>query len=561
MVYRRGGFTLTELLVGIAALGVLTSIAGAEMFEQRRRAYDAVAQSCARDIRHHQALALADQQRFKNFDLFALKTIPSCNDVITSAPQTQERGLEAAPYGEKGITGAASPHSYIYFTRHARGSRAFVATETYLGDLNTATPEVLGAAGEVLAATGGVPPVIWPTNSIPAGRGRLNMVINLKGVSGQGVTYLGINRNAGLSKLCNTMSCNLSFDLPPGIYDFNAYGTVYPRGTVLNRTWWLTPNYNIFASGPERYYEIPGLMTQGSLKINSSVVRDFPMGQADTTAALPTHQVVVTSGATTLVEVEGAPNPRGVGGVAVRGFLPYPGLDQLQIMVPQEDVEWDASHLRGWGWPRQSRLNPTEANRSQGFQAVLSFSRVPGNTYTHPNDLVAAASAVKAGQFVASCDQLMVDMLSPSANGWMNCVRQPYAQNLALGEVKELDLGDLVVLPNTNIYFELDPEVNIEKFKNANLGLEFTIPNTDPVPGTARARLYADSLGRRIAGNMVSWNFSMFPGTSYTPYISSNLDSYGCRVLFSAKDPAARQVTAGSSVTYLVRPQSAGSCS
>ena len=127
--------------------------------------------------------------------------------------------------------------------------------------------------------------------------------------------------------------------------------------------------------------------------------------------------------------------------------------------------------------------------------------------------------------------------------------------------MKELDLGDLVVLPNTNIYFELDPEVNIEKFKNANLGLEFTIPNTDPVPGTARARLYADSLGRRIAGNMVSWNFSMFPGTSYTPYISSNLDSYGCRVLFSAKDPAARQVTAGSSVTYLVRPQSAGSCS
>ena len=181
-------FTLIELLIVIAVLGVLMTLATVAWKEAKVRAYDAQALICARGIKTAEAIHYNDTRTFTTFDNLAGADIGACkvvfgnaglnsSQVVVQLPGSmlaavsQTAEVLQAPFmarAENAATtttaptapvGNATDTSYAYTVLHPSGRTTFLASENYLGPVGDAPAADVALAGSGSGGSGsGTPP-------------------------------------------------------------------------------------------------------------------------------------------------------------------------------------------------------------------------------------------------------------------------------------------------------------------------------------------------------------------------------------------------------------------
>ena len=131
----KDGFTLLELLVVIALLGLVIAAVLVGMNGAKRKAYDTKALACSHDIHTAQEQARTADQTFRPYA--ALGTIRSC-EALT-------------PEG-----GATTDH-FLYAVKHPKGQVTYTVTDsdTYIGGTARSGALLTADPAAVLASTGG----------------------------------------------------------------------------------------------------------------------------------------------------------------------------------------------------------------------------------------------------------------------------------------------------------------------------------------------------------------------------------------------------------------------
>ena len=113
---REEGFTLIELLVVIIIIGILAAIAIPTFLSQRERAYDAAAQSDARNAMTAQELYQVQNGKYT-----------SSLDDLTAQGFRKSPDVTVAIISAKAATSTTAP-AYCMSSKHASGANTFYAT-------------------------------------------------------------------------------------------------------------------------------------------------------------------------------------------------------------------------------------------------------------------------------------------------------------------------------------------------------------------------------------------------------------------------------------------------
>ena len=130
------GFTLIELMIVVAIIGILAAIAIPQFAEYRIKAFNSAANADLRNIMTAQEAAYADTQAYVAFANSGSDT--AATNSINSLP-----GAKLSK-GVKATSGSVTATDYIANTKHLQGKK------TYTGQASTGISDVASTAGTAL---------------------------------------------------------------------------------------------------------------------------------------------------------------------------------------------------------------------------------------------------------------------------------------------------------------------------------------------------------------------------------------------------------------------------
>ena len=218
---RQQAFTLIELLIVIAVLGVLMTLATLAWKEAKVRAYDTQALVCARNIKTAEAIYLNDNHTYTTYENLSGQDLSGCSvvyrqaqirtsqilaelpasllpalrqtaDMLQSVAMAEAEGTrtQTADAPPIGPVGNGNDRSFAYRVKHASGRTTFVVSEEFLGPVSQAPASVVafantgtGAANPITADTGstgntGNTGSTGSTGTPPAGTGHLQLTLS-----------------------------------------------------------------------------------------------------------------------------------------------------------------------------------------------------------------------------------------------------------------------------------------------------------------------------------------------------------------------------------------------
>ncbi len=115
VLYDKKGFTLIELMIVVAIIGILAAVAIPNFLGMRKKAYNSAAQSEASNAR------LAQESYYTDYDTYATSV---------AGMQLVQQGLATTPNVTFSASGGSS--SYTVTAYHASGNKTYTATPTGL---------------------------------------------------------------------------------------------------------------------------------------------------------------------------------------------------------------------------------------------------------------------------------------------------------------------------------------------------------------------------------------------------------------------------------------------
>jgi len=126
MIKKEKGFTLIELMIVVAIIGILAAIAIPQFASYRVKAFNGAAQADLRNIMTSQEAAYAESQKYVTIGGGA-NTVVGKND----APVSSIASLPGAKLS-KGVTAmstaAVTPTDYSVATKHVQGDKVYTGT-------------------------------------------------------------------------------------------------------------------------------------------------------------------------------------------------------------------------------------------------------------------------------------------------------------------------------------------------------------------------------------------------------------------------------------------------
>ena len=137
------GFTLVELLIVMAVIGILSSIMVPALIASQKRSYDTGAQACAKSIESAQGLAQIDLRSYMPIGTGVGK-------VNTSTDGVNAACKNAAMYFKDRSDPTKLVSEYIFDVWDKRGNKVFTLTPTSLN------PDAIGATSFSATGAGGI---------------------------------------------------------------------------------------------------------------------------------------------------------------------------------------------------------------------------------------------------------------------------------------------------------------------------------------------------------------------------------------------------------------------